>query len=130
MPILQGKRLFQGLDQVMHGSDEMVPGNICQKLEVWKSSLKDLEKICIKRCIKPEGFDIIKEASIHNFSDASEESYGESTYLQLINVFGKIRCCLLMGKSGVKPKKHVTIPRLELVAVVLSVPIAALTRRD
>ena len=35
-----------------------------------------------------------------------------------------------MGKSRVTPKKYVTIPRPELVAVVLSVKIAALIRRE
>ena len=128
--LLQGRRLLQGLCQVMHGWDEMVPDNICQKWEAWKSSLKGLEKICIRRCIKPEGFGIIKEASLHHFSDASEEGYGQSTYLRLVNVSGKIHCCLLMGKSRVTPKKYVTIPHLELVAAVLSVKIAALTGRE
>ena len=52
--LLQGRRLFQGLCQVMHGWDEMVPDNICQKWQAWKSSLKGLQKICIRRCIKPE----------------------------------------------------------------------------
>ena len=120
--LLQGRRLLQGLCQVMHGWDEMVPDNICQKWEARKSSLKGLEKICIRRCIKPEGFGIIKEASLHHFSDASE-GYRQSTYLRLVNVSGKIHCCLLMGKSRVTPKKYVTIPRLELVAAVLSVKI-------
>ena len=100
------------------------------KMGIWKSSLKGLEKICIKRCIEPEGFRIIKEASLHHFSDASEEGYGQSTYLRLINVSGKIDCCLLMGKSSVTPKKYVTIPRQESVAAVLSVKIAAPIRRE
>ena len=34
-----------------------------------------------------------------------------------------------MGKSRVTPKKYVTIPRLELVAAVLSVKISARIRR-
>ena len=70
-----------------------------------------------------DGFGIIKKTSLHHFSDASEEGYGQSTYLRLVNVSGKIHCCLLMGKSRVTPKKYVTIPRLELVAAVLSVKI-------
>ena len=100
------------------------------KMGIWKSSLKGLEKICIKRCIEPEGFRIIKEASLHHFSDASEEGYEQSTYLRLINVSGKIDCCLLMGKSSVTPKKYLTIPRQELVAPVLSVKIATPIRRE
>ena len=94
-----------------------------------EKQFKGLEKICIRRCIKPEDFDIIKEASLHHFSDASE-GYGQSTYLQLVNVSRKIHCGLLMGKSRVTPKKYVTLPHLELVAVVLSVKIAALIRRE
>ena len=92
--------------------------------------MKGLEKICIRRCIKPEGFGIIKEASLHHFSDASEEGYGQSTYLRLLNVSGEIHWCLLMPKSRVTPKKYVTIPCLELVAAVLSVKIAALIRME
>ena len=84
---------------------------------------------CIRRFIKPEDFGIIKEASLHHFLDASEEGYGQSTYLQLVNVSGKIHCCLLMVKSRVTQKKYVTIPRLELVVTVLSVKIAVLVRR-
>ena len=89
-----------------------------------------LEKICIRRCIKSEGFGIIKEESLHHFSDASEEGYGQSKYLRLVNVSGKIHCCISMGKSRATPKKYVTIPRLELVAAVLSMKIAALIRRE
>ena len=94
--------------------------------------MKGLRKTCIRRCIKPEGFGIIKEASLHHFSDASEECYGQSTYLQLVNVYGKAHCCLFMGKSRVTPKKYVTISRPKLVAAVLSVTkkIVALIRRE
>ena len=105
----------------------MVPDNICRKWEAWKSSLKGLEKICIRRCIKPEGFGIIKKTSLHHFSDTSE-GYGQSTYLRLVNVPGKTHCCLLMGKSRETPTKYMTIPRLELVAAVFSVKVAALIR--
>ena len=126
--LLQGKRLLQGLRQVMNGWDEMFPDNICQKWGAWKSSLKGLDKICIRRSIKPEGLGVIKEALLHHFSDASEEGYGQSTYLRLVNLSGKIHCCLLMEKLRVTPKKYVTISRLELVAAVLSVKIAARNR--
>ena len=71
--LLQGRRLLQSLCQVMHGWDEMILDNICQKWEAWESSLKGFEKICIRRCIKPDGFSIIKEASLHHFSGASEK---------------------------------------------------------
>ena len=56
--------------------------------------------------------------------------YAQSTYLRLVNVSGKIHRCLLIGKSRVTPKKYVTIPRLELVAAVLSVKISARIKRE
>ena len=119
---------FKVLCQVMHDWDEMVPDNICQNWEARKYSLKDFEKICIRRCIKPEGFGIIKEASLHHFSDVLEEKYGgQSTYRQLVNVSGKMS---LNGKSRVTPNKYVTIPRLKFVAAVLAVKITALIRRN
>ena len=43
--LLQGRWFFECFCQVMHGWDEMVPDNICQKWKAWKSSLKGLEKI-------------------------------------------------------------------------------------
>ena len=79
--------------------------------------------------MKSEGFDIMKEALFHHFLDTSEKGYGKSTYLRLVDVSGKIHSCLLMRKSRVTPRKHVTIPRLELVAAVLFVKIEALIRR-
>ena len=122
--LLQGRRLLQGLCQVIHGWDKMVSDNICQKWKALESSLKGMEKICIRKCVKSEGFGIIKKASLYHISDASEEGYEQSVYLQLV----KIHCCLLMRKSRVTPKKYVTIPRLDFVAAVLFVRVVALIK--
>ena len=92
-------------------------------MESMEKQFEGLGENFLRGCIQPEGFGIIKEASLHHFSDASEEGYGQSTYLRLLNVSGEIHWCLLMPKSRVTPKKYVTIPCLELVAVVLSLKI-------
>ena len=63
------------------------------------------------------------------FFRSSEEGDGQPTYLRLVSVSGKIHCCILIGKSRVTPKKYVTIPRMELVATVLSLNKAALIRK-
>ena len=62
--------------------------------------------------------------SLHNFSDASEIGYGECSYLRVVDENENIYCSLIMGKERVDPKKLVSIPRLELVAAVLSVKIS------
>lgn len=43
---------------------------------------------------------------------------------------GQIHCALLMAKSRVTPLKALTIPRLELAAVVLSVRIHTIPRKQ
>ena len=58
---------------------------------------------------------------MHHFSDASEEGYGQVSYLRLVDTKNKIHCVFVMGKSRVAPLKFVSIPRLELLAATLSV---------
>ena len=48
----------------------------------------------------------------------------------MVNETGRVHCSLLLGKSRVVPKKFISMPRLELNAVVLSVKIACLLKKD
>ena len=84
----------------------------------------------MKRWIKAGGFGKIVHISLHSFSDASELSYGESTYLRLVDEYGHIQCTLMMAKARVTPRKFVSIPRLELVAAVLTVNIYTLFTKE
>jgi V8-like Glu-specific endopeptidase len=59
--------------------------------------------------------------SVHHFSDASEDGYGCISYIRYEDDEGNICVSFLMSKSRVTPLKHVTIPRLELQAAVLSI---------
>ena len=43
-----------------------------------------------KKMHQGRGLCIIKEVPLHYFSDASEEGYGQLTYLRLVGVSGKI----------------------------------------
>ena len=63
---------------------------------------------------------------MHSFSDASDVGYGQCSYLRLVNTEGNVHCVFVFGKSRVVPlKPKITIPRLELVAAVLSSKIAS-----
>ena len=95
-----------------------------KKWEAWKRELYDLEKLSLESCIKPSNFRKIVNISLHNFSDASEIGYGECSYLRVVDENENIYCSLIMGKERVDPKKLVSIPRLGLVAAVLSVKIS------
>ena len=62
-------------------------------------------------------------AELHHFSDASNQGYGQCSYLRLEDEKHNVHCTFMMGKSRVAPLKPVTIPRLKLTAAVCSVRI-------
>ena len=106
--------------------DDTVSEEVQKEWTKWKGKLLALEEIEIQRCIKPADFGRVVGSSIHHFSDASKDRYGQASYLKLVNNQGAIHCVLLIGKAKVTPLKYVSIPRLELVAATLSVKIALL----
>ncbi|GBN72842.1 hypothetical protein AVEN_191400-1 [Araneus ventricosus] len=56
---------------------------------------------------------------VHVFCDASPRACGVVAYLRYFDRTGKCRMSFLMSKSGVVPLKTLTVPRLELMAVVI-----------
>ena len=95
-----------------------------------KFQLHLLENAVMKICFKPPGFGKIACCSLHYFSDASRDGYGQVSYLRLVDEKGSIHCGLVMGKSKVGPTKFVSTPRLELTAAALSVKVSVLLRRE
>ncbi|XP_071577342.1 uncharacterized protein [Temnothorax nylanderi] len=59
------------------------------------------------------------DAELHGFADASSRAYAAVIYLRVIRPTGEIQITLLAAKSKVAPVKTVSIPRLEMNAVVL-----------
>ena len=59
--------------------------------------------------------------SLHHFSDASQDGYGEVTYLKIVDEKGYIKGSLVIAKSRVPPTKFVSILILELKASALSI---------
>ena len=68
--------------------------------------------------------------SIHHFSDASEQGYGQCSYIRMVGEEGQIHCSLLLGNSRVVPKRFVSVLRLEQTAGVLSVKTAWLLKKE
>ena len=128
--LLHGRKIIQILSQQELGWDKIVSDEVAKDWVELKSKLPALENLAISRCIKPAGFGKIKRSSICHFLDASEGGYGQSSYLRLEDDQGKIHCVLLIGKSKVSPLKFVSIPRLELIAAILSVKVSLLLRQE
>ena len=66
----------------------------------------------------------------HEDPDASQNVYGQVTYLGIVDEKGYIKCSLVMAKSRVPPTKFVSIPRLELTAASLSIKISTMLRGE
>ena len=128
--ILPGRKTIQRLCQGEVKWDDPVSCDIRKDWKEWKSYLSILGEITVNRCFKPSNFNSVKEVTLHHFSDASEEGYGQVSYLRLVDTKNKIHCVFVMGKSRVAPLKFVSIPRLELIAATLSVKISKLIREE
>ena len=128
--VLVGRQILQDICKGQYDWDTPLPQNIILRWEEWKASLWKLESLKIDRCYKPEDFRDVIGVELHHFSDASTEGYGQCSYLRLIDISGRVHCSLVMAKSRVTPLKQVTIPRLELVAAVLSVRVSELLRKQ
>ena len=118
---LLGKQMLQQMCADQIDWDDPIPERLESKWNQWCSGLDRLSSLSIPRCVKPIDFGNIKVAEAHHFSDASTYGYGHCSYLRIMNKFGQVYCCLLLGKARVVPLKPVTVPRLELSAAVLSV---------
>ena len=118
--ILQGKRILQELCRDGVDWDDKVPEDIRPRWERWRSELPALEKLKVPRCHKPNEFKEIKTVELHHFSDASQNGYGQCSYLRLTDSKDRIHCLLAMSKSLIAPLKPVTIPKLELTAAVVA----------
>lgn len=114
------KVLFQQTTRLKLDWDAPVPSELAHKWLNCLKSLRFISELRFPRCICPKGF-VSGAMEIHNFADASEVGYGAYSYLRVINPDGKIHVTLLASKSRLAPIKQISIPRLELCAMVLAV---------
>lgn len=110
------------------GLGQSEPESIRPRWESWGNDLLFMEQGCVARCVKPQNFG--KVSSVELFSDASNTGYGQCSYLRLTDDRQQVHCSFMMGKARVTPMKHVTIPRLELTAALLSAKISAFLKRE
>lgn len=128
--LLEGKRVLQDLCRENAKWDDPIPEQLNVRWRRWRSNLISLDKFEVPRCMKPNQFGPIEKIEMHHFSDASENGYGQCSYLKMINRTGNIHCSLVMGKARVTPLKHVTIPRLELNAALVSAKISNFLKKE
>ena len=95
-----------------------------------EEDLPKLQGLQIERCFKPKDFGETKSVQLHSFPDGSRIGYGAVAYLRFVDVFDRINCSFVMGKTRLVPIHEITIPRLELSAAVISVKLNQIIREE
>ena len=101
-----------------------------ERWRAWISALYYLQELKIPRCLKPSDMNGELTYELHHFSDASGEAYGAVSYLRITDKSGKVHCSFLMGKSHLAPAPMTTIPRLELLAAIVSLRLNQMLKRE
>lgn len=116
---LPAKVMLQELCQRRCGWDDSIVADIGHHWTEWwpMEDLKDLVSFKVARFIETKHFGQSIKAQMHNFSDPSEVGFFTITYLRTENDEGKVHVSFLLGKARVTPLKPITIPHLELTAV-------------
>ena len=96
--------------------DDPVPENTAIRLSSLLSELDLLTDFYIPRCLKPIRCDFLE---LHGFCDAGEKAYGAVIWLRLSNDSELCELTFVAAKSFVAPKKKKSIPRLELMAMLM-----------
>ncbi|GFX02263.1 integrase catalytic domain-containing protein [Trichonephila clavipes] len=104
------KLLLQEIWKMKKAWDQELSQNIVNKFMKWFNEIQILKDVTVPRCMK---IDIFTE--LHVFVDASKGSYAGCVFARSI-VDSRVSVILVRAKSRVAPLKHLSIPRLELMA--------------
>ena len=78
--LLKGKIILQDLHQNNYSWDDIVPSNFIKDWESWKVQLHLLENVVMKM-FQTTRLCQISCCSLHHISDASQDGYGQVSYL-------------------------------------------------
>ncbi|GFY15691.1 uncharacterized protein TNCV_1283361 [Trichonephila clavipes] len=116
-PVISKAKIFlQRLWRSKLEWNDLLPAEEYREWQQFLESLENINNIEIPRRILVAFPEVIE---IHGFADASERCYGAAVYCKSKNLKSETLVRLITSKSRVAPIKSLTIPRLELCAVVL-----------
>ena len=128
---LKGKQILQQMCRDKLDWDSPIPDSCRPLWQRWRLECLDLgpDTRLIVASNLPS-LVLSKLLSCIQFSDASEEGYGQCTNLRLVNESDEAHCSFVIGKARVTPLKQVTIPRLELTAATMSARMSEFLRAE
>ena len=100
--------------------DQEVPEELSSRFTKWLHGLKLIKHWWVPRCYTTVGWKSLRTVEVHGFGDASEQGYGAVVYLRMTLSSGECQVSLVMARGRVAPLKKVTLPRLELLAALLT----------
>ena len=128
--VLPGRKVLQKIVNEGGCWDDSLPQILRVEWEKWRIELLALQNLKVKRCYKPEGFQVAS-STLHCFSDASDYGYGQASYLQQVSKDGEVSVSLVMAKSRVVPlKTPTTVPRMETTAGFTSCKVGTLLKEE
>ena len=117
---VRSKLLTQELWKGKYGWDDPIPSEFDSE---WNAIYTDLMEL--KDVTWPRFFGIVNddnaEFELHAFVDASKSAYGACIYLRGCKQESNATVSLVIAKNRIAPVKEVSLPRLELMAVVIGV---------
>ena len=118
--LIMAKILMQKLWMLQLEWDDDLKGEERLQWEMWLQELPNLRKVCIDRCLLPNG-EQTEQKQVHVFCDASTNAFGAVAYLRATSSDRTHHTSFIMSKTRVAPVKQLSIVRLELQAAVLAV---------
>ena len=120
-PYVMGiKCLFQDLWRAGLQWDDELPSEFRIQFLRWVDGLQVLQQWSIPRSYTGSGWSNIRGLALHAFGEASPRGYGACVYLVAEKEDGSVVPSLVIAKAKLAPLKTVTLPRLELLACLLS----------
>ncbi|KRY91799.1 hypothetical protein T4D_13744 [Trichinella pseudospiralis] len=127
--IVRAKTLIQELWQRgLHWKDPL-PDDLKTTWTRWITEWKKIRNVRTPRCLIEIPTKNIIRLELHGFSDASERAYGGAVYIKMIDAEGKGAIKLIVAKSKIAPLKSVTLPRLKLVAALVTAKLISHVKR-
>lgn len=110
--------------------DPNLPLDLLDAWSKWEKELPTLSNITLPRMYaSPEMNPDATTYSLHVFCDASEQAYGSVAYLTMESE-GKIHVAFVMARSGVAPRKQLSMPRLELCGALTGAQLSSLLHKE
>ena len=125
---VRSKILLQSLWAKGIDWDSEIPAETCQRWVQWLKEVPDLGNLNIPRCYLEFPMNRYSQFELHAFGDASELAYAAVEYLRALSIDGHVSTILVMSKSRIGPVKRVTLPRLELMAAVITTRLCTYAR--